>query len=353
MKDAYTYFVASDDSDKLTVEKLHLCSWLYRKPWWALPLCGLYKSRELLEIGLQIKVNEREHHKLKRIDAHHKGITFSILVPWLKVGATIKDVFPQMKDTRNARFIFNTDVDPRGSCDGGEGNAGVFFKFGDSPDPMCLLPVEGKIKEDGVLTVNVAIPDKVKLHKNPIYVRMVITIPRTKFCCKNSCITKTRYMYDVKVNEPRNYPKPEEQDKICSVETCYCIHIVPSNFHISFNVAKAFRNVRILEHERYNSYVKGLGSFVTNIQANDYLVIFNKIDNSVIGSETEKSPFSFFTVLEKEHIGRTSVLVATIINILCTIACTLLFASKGTISQSWVYKKFFINATSQVGSGGE
>lgn len=329
MKDAYTYFVVSDDAEILQIEKLHFCSWLYRKPFFARILCGLWKPREVLEVGFQIRVTEKEDHELP-VEKGHKILKLSLIIPWLKQGKDVVDMYPRISDTKNARFLFNEDVNPGDAFDGGERKTGLILKF-DGGRPICVLPVSDVKACEGELDLDVKIPKMARLKDYPLYVRIAMKMPHAKYCCKNSCVTKSIYLYDVKVNEPRNYPDPEGRDRICDVKTCYCIHIVPSNFQISFTVAKAFRNVRILEHERYNDYVRGMKLFKENTEANQYQVIFNKIDR-----EKDAVPFSFFSVMEKEHIGRSSVLIAILINILCT----LLFVNKQDLKQS-ILCRFF------------
>lgn len=307
IKDAYSYFVTAERHAALSIEKFHLCSWLYRK--------FLFWRREVLEIGLQIKVKSEEG--LGRLEDGSRVLEVSVLVPWLSDKAKVEDLYPSIRDTKNARFIFNEDVEPGRTFDCGEGDAGQVLEFA---HPICALPVDRRVA-NGVLHLAVRIPDEMDIKLWSVYVRVAMRIPNGKYYYAAHGLSRSLYSFDVKVNEPRNFPDPAHKACICSIENCFSINILPSDFQVVFLSPETFKNVRILEHEMYNHYVKGRESFIQNIKPNKYQVVFNRKD---------KDHFSFFSVFESEHIGLTPLIITVLLNI----ACTILFLSTKTYEES-------------------
>ncbi len=295
IKDAYTYFVTSICAEHLKVQKLHLCYWRFRK--------HIMPRKELLEVGMQIAITDE--CSLEKTPDGNRALNISVLIPWLVAGSKAVDMYKAIHDTRNARFIFNEDVEPGDTFDKGEGDNGQVLKF---KEPLVVLPCVPKT-DDGKLALRVDIPKKVGLSKMPIYIRVGIEIKNGGFCYANNGISKSMYSYDVKVNEPRNFPSPSEANTICSIGCCYCILIVPSHYQMSFSDNNPSQNIRILENLRYNEYVKNVELFERKIKANAYIVAFKKISGNKL---------SFFSVFESEHVGMLSVLIAVVINILCT-----------------------------------
>lgn len=312
VRDNYTYFVISEDARLVNIDKLHFCSWRYKKSWFP-----LIPRRRLLEIGMQIRINEVDQLKLAEDGARRLNV--SLIIPWLKKGAKWDDLYKAIKETKNARFIFNADVEAGETFDGGEGDKGIVLKF---EKPICALPVSCEC-HDGRVDFNIVIPRRAPVKEMPIYVRAVVEVARQKFCYANSGMARTLYTYDVKVNVPRNIPSSIRADTVCKVSACYCLHIVPSHYQLSFYDVPGFQDIRLLEHIRYNHYVEHIPLFKKNVDGNQYQVIFNKkVDQK----------FSFFSLFNSEHIGITPLLIAILINLLCTVILSFkgkLFPSEG------------------------
>ena len=311
IKDAYTYFVTSDKASALEIEKLHFCSWRYRNV-----LCW---RKRLLEIGLQIRVLNVESLEVE--SGGNRLLEINVIIPWLRKGAAVADLYNAIREPKNARFIFNEDVEPGRTFDGGEGATGCVLNFA---KPICVLPFSWEC-ENSQVKFSISIPNDVELLSMPIYVRGAIGIPRKKFCYANTGLARSMYSYDIKVNRLRNLPSPLMKTVLCKINACYCLHIVPIHYHLSFYDSNNFQNIRILEHNRYNDYVSGVDMFKAKIGANKYQVVFNK--------DTEGN-FSFFSLFESEHIGLTPLIIAILINIFCTMC----FISVDGFKKSLLYR---------------
>lgn len=301
LKDAYTYFVISENASLLEIPKMHLCFWWYKKRLWA-------GRKKLLEIGLQIKVSNIE--SLKSFGDFHQ-LKLDLVVPWLRAKTQTADLYNAIRNTKNARFIFNEDVNPGRLFDGGDGATGQILNFTTS-SPLCVLPTAVEC-EAGVIHLCIDIPDTYT-EGYPIYVRFVVAAERSVCYAKNG-FSKSLYSYDIKINEPRNLPQCYKKEEMCTITASYCFHMVPSHYQVSFVNNAIFQNIRILEHNRYVDYVSGISLFKHDIAANEFQVLFNKISDG--------RRHSFFTSFESEHIGMTPIVVAAVVNILCALALLL------------------------------
>ena len=326
--DEYTYFVTS--AQRVLVEKLHFCSWLF------------WDSKEYLEVGLQIKYAEN-------LKACRPPVVLSLWIPWVCSETNVDDMYLSLKDSQNCRFIFNEAVDGTGYFDDGNAATGARFSFNNMED-LCVLPIAKNVKVDrGRIDLTINVPDDkivetdhsrdVKVGQH-LYVRLLLGIPESHFSFKQKAISKTIYSYDVKVNEPRNHPNDEafKLEQMCPIETVYCLHIIPSKFCLSFLEEKAFQNVRILEKARYENYVKPMKSFPSKIKKDEFLVVFNKRkasafkkeDGSEIPSaEIKNRSASFFSVFEVESVGHEQVVLALLLNLGCSLFFYFITAGQG------------------------
>lgn len=324
--DTNTYFVVSNSPTDFLVEKLHLCSWLYRVR--SLRRLWTCELQEVLEIGLQIKV--RNGQNFECVSGGGRKLTFSVLIPWLKTDIEYVDMYQQIRNTKNARFIFNQDVEPGETFDHGMGNNGQILKFNANESfhgvDLCVFPSHAIVRK-GELIFNLELPPHIPEKDGVLasfYTRVAIRVPQSSFCYHNSGLSKSMFTFAVKVNELRNFSHPEKRHTIKRVNACYCLHIVPSCFQLVFPDPKSFKNLRMLESGQYSEYVNGLPFFVQVLGRNQYQVVFNKL---------KEDHYSFFSVFECEHVGIVPVLIAVLINILCSI---LLFPIDG-FSRTWLY----------------
>ena len=101
---------------------------------------------------------------------------------------------------------------------------------------------------------------------------------------------------------------PEDKDfragDRCVIKSVYAIHIFPVKYIQTFTDRRAFEGIRILESGRYNEYVKDVGILRQNIAQDSLMVSFNKRKDD---SATAGTEFSFFSVFERDIIGRKQV----------------------------------------------
>lgn len=125
---------------------------------------------------------------------------------------------------------------------------------------------------------------------------------------KKKGIGKLTIIYDLKVNEERNIPNfllNEFKGNLpCKIETCFCFHIVPNNYNITFFESEHLKNVRALEFEPFKNYLDD-----KRLKKDEQIVVFSKKS----GGES----YSFFSIYTKERIGTSQFAIAILINIFC------------------------------------
>lgn len=91
--DKYTYFVTSKQHDKFSVEKLHICTWLYKN------------LEEAVELGFQINLN-KGIDVLDKEGANHI-LVFTLWGSWIRQaqGHEIIDLYRSIAEPENATFI--------------------------------------------------------------------------------------------------------------------------------------------------------------------------------------------------------------------------------------------------------
>ena len=306
--DRYSYFITSNISGRPhLIERLHLCSWLFPD------------GEEYLECGMQIRVMQEELEEAK------SGLEILLWLPWIQETSdtedSFEDLYPALKESENARFIFNEGVREAKFFDNGERKKGVLLSFTDGTI-LAMLPVEHQF-EDGRIKLRVALPEcevttecEYPLH---LYFRFLLKVPETFYSFRQKAISKTICSYDIKINEPRNRPVNNDFDHVsmCLIGGAYIIHIVPGNYNLTF-LGKDFKSVRILEKQQYANYVKDMKLLPKRIAKDKPIVVFNKKmvsamtdgDAGILPLDKIKlSPCSFFSVFEVETIGYAQVVL--------------------------------------------
>jgi len=300
INDNYTYFLTSTIGN-VTIDKLHLCTWMF------------HGEKEYLECGMQIQCDERIRESRK--------IDLRLWIPWLKPGTKVQDLYPTLKDGENARFIFNEGFNSTSPFDDAHSGTGVVIKFANGEE-LCLLPVTTSCS-DGHLNLSITIPadrGDAKL-QDSIYIRVMIAAPSGMLSFKQPGIAKRIYSYDIKMNEPRNRPDNTDFDfkNVCPVLKAYCLHIIPSSFSMSFLSNDTFKNVRLLEkhsYEKYVSKITGDENLPKQLGNDEFIVVFNK--RTPKGNEKNINPSSFFSVFEEESVGNAQVILAIVLNYICS-----------------------------------
>ena len=310
-----SYFVTTKGR-KLIIEKMHLCSWLF------------YDTKECLEVGLQIKFE-------RVLMPPNSNVDLTLWMPWVKKdGANkteVNDLYDALADRENCQFIFNEEAQGVENFEGLKDGDGKLVRFFND-ETLCVLKANAHV-EDMRVNLSLKIPDdhgKTKIGDH-LYARILMEVPSSCFSLRQKGISKTIYSYDVKVNEPRNLPDSGDfhPNQICPIAKLFCIHIVPSDFCLSFLDHNAFKNVRILEKTSYEKYVQKAGSVLpANVKKGSLLVVFNKRKvNKVIDEKgnylpienVQIEPGSSFSVFEVDSIGYSQVVLAIVLNFACSL----------------------------------
>lgn len=281
-----TFFICSED--KIKISRFHICSWEFRN------------NQSLLEFGAEIITTT--------LGGKDKIIIY-LFIPWLTKENKIIDLYKQMGQTTNSRFIFNDSVNGNDSLDGGINEAGIIHKF-DDREPLCILPIVTSIESNRCMTVEIDLkPYNLYAQGKPnIYFRLCIKTKKMPLSTRKMGINKSTIIYDIKVNEKRNIPVSQlgefKGKEFCEIEKCFCFNILPNSYDIIFPDA-SLKNVRTLEHNSFNQY---LGE-VIEIPKDELMVVFNKKDKD----------FTFFSIYSQERIGPAQFAAAILINIICGI----------------------------------
>ncbi len=282
-----SFFIRSN-LENLKIERFHICSWEF-------------SSSSLVEFGLEIDSNS-----IRNLD----HLSLDLFVPWANKESTPSDFYDRLKDTKNSRFIFNDSVYQTSSLDGGQNRQGVIHEFS-SRNKLCLLPVQFDHKpEIGKVSLKIDLTDyrkKSDINAN-VYLRIGIEPSRESIATRKKGIGKSTIIYDIKMNESRNIPDQLldefKKTKACHIETCFCFHIVPNSYNITFFESEHLKNVRTLEFEPFKNYLDD-----KRLKKNKLMVVFCK--------KSKLESYSFFTIFSQERIGANQFAVAILINIVC------------------------------------
>jgi hypothetical protein len=291
-------FFIFTDKEEIVIERFHICTWEFKS------------SKPLIEFGAEISKNS-----IKDKDS----LCLSIYIPWLTDKCEISDLYENLKERENARFIFNDSIEGDVSLDSSTDDVGVIHKF-QNKESLCILPIKKTIKSKIISVLIDLKPYKqgcknIKINPN-IYFRFLIK-PVEKITMIKKGIGKSTIIYDIKVNERRNISSNEEKnlrDKaFCKIKNCFLFNIIPNEYDVVFFENKSLKNIRALEYESFKKYLLD-----SRVKKDELIVVFNKKDS------VEQSPsYSFFTIYSRERIGTGQFAIAILINILCGFFLTL------------------------------
>jgi hypothetical protein len=285
------YFLISDDN--LKIERFHLCTWEFNN------------SSSLLEIGCEIASESLPNEK--------EEIRVDLYIPWLNGASSLVDLYTRLCDSKNAKFIFNDSVIGTKPLDDVRNLLGVIHHFEQRP-PLCILPasVATLNKEGNKLEVTLSLNNynANKIKDLNLYFRFLLSPPIQAVSTRKKGIGRSTIIYDVKVNERRNLPDSlinEVKKKfLCEIKSCFCFHIVPNSYDLSFFDSSSLVNVRTLEYESFNYYLQD-----RRVKKDELMVVFNK--------KKKPDSFAFFSIFVKERIGTGQFILAILINLLCGI----------------------------------
>ncbi|WP_431293481.1 hypothetical protein [Pedobacter sp. P26] len=221
-----------------------------------------------------------------------------LFIPWLSNGTKITDLYKQLCETTNSRFIFNDSVNGSDNLDGGANKLGIIHKF-QSRDPLCIVPFTSSIEigKKLIITVDLKPYNNYTSEKPNIYFRFCIQLKGVYLSARKLGINKSTIIYDIKINEKRNIPLNQLHDfadkEFCEIEDCFSFNILPSSYDMVFPDS-SLKNVRTLEHNSFTSY---LGEII-DIPKDELMVVFNK----------RKETFTFFLFIPKKESVRHNLL---------------------------------------------
>lgn len=282
MNDSYFILI----NKPVTIERLHICTWDYKD------------KKGAIEIGIEFSSETK------------KDIQFKLALPFLNDDDDIVCLMDALiRDDDNSKFIFNDKIKANMPINGDKRN-GAILEF-EMRNRLAILPINDIEKEKGICSFTVReIQEEVSN-----YIRFYLNTSIHKIAVVNAGIAKTSYIYDIKINERRNLP--DQINKLINngftfcdtINQCFCLHVVPSLYYISYVNSNKLKNIRMLEADAFNRYLPGKHK----MKNKDYIIVFNK----------SKSPnegiYTFFSEFEKEKIGNKQIILAVGANIFCSL----------------------------------
>lgn len=290
-------FFIFTDGKVIEIERFHICTWEFKS------------SKPLIEFGAEISK-----------DSIPTGDTLSLFfyIPWLTDKCKISDLYENLNNSDNSRFIFNDSINHTDFLDGTTKKEGVIYTFKERDEKkLCILPITHQ-KNNRIISINISLNryNDFNGEKSNIYFRFLIK-PVEKITMIKKGIGKSTIIYDIKVNERRNISSNEEKnlrDKaFCKIKNCFLFNIIPNEYDVVFFENKSLKNIRALEYESFKKYLPD-----SRVKKDELIVVFNKKDS------VEQSPsYSFFTIYSRERIGTGQFAIAILINIFCGFLLTL------------------------------
>lgn len=275
--------------NSIEVEKFQICTWEFNN------------SNSLIEFGIEIKSNSLSDLKELKLDFY---------IPWLEKGIVVKDFYNKLKSSDNSRFIFNDSVTNSIPLDDGQNTQGVIHKFS-GKDELCILPVEIKneyANKKILLKIDLEDYNKKASGVNA-YIRIAIEPTVGSISTNKKGIGKSTIIYDIKLNENRNIPTYLMQEfkstSTCIIDSCFCFHIIPNRYSITFLESEYLKTVRTLEFEPFKNYLND-----SRLKKDELMVVFSK--------KKKEGSYSFFSIYTEERIGASQFALAVLINIICS-----------------------------------
>lgn len=285
----YIYILSNHQN--VIIEKLHICTWDIRY------------QKASVELGFMI--NNRNLPN---------DFDLYVFAPFIKDNNEIRSLHNKLHEPANFKFIFNEEITNDEPLDTGRLGHIVQYRHDNNTMRLAIINVSPQ-KYNRHIRVSIRKPVGNYTH---LYIRLLIKTQENSLAnISSGSINKKIYKYDLKVNEYRNEPeyvgnfRQQQQLYNVQVKSTYFLNCVPDNYELSYVDNRKLQSVRLLEMDAFRHYLEDL-----NKAEGDYIIAFqkDKIGNS----------FSFFTTFSKEYIGNSQIVIAILINILCTIILRLL-----------------------------
>jgi hypothetical protein len=292
-----SFFILS--KQPVVVSRFHICTW------------DIENENSFIEFGI-------EFNSLERINrANTKERNFKLVVPFMGKGDPVICLSSRLvENTDSCKFIFNDNVKNVSPIRDDKRNGSV-LEFGDR-GTLSVLPLvdEAVHKENQIISFSVATLDLSESHPN--YIRFLVKPQKSTLATVIKGIAYKDFIYDIKLNEKRNLPNHvheilRKEYTLCTVNQCFCFHVVPNSFTIAFVDQKKLKSVRELEVMAFKKFLPEIHS----MEENKHIIVFNK-DSKSNDSKTLES-YSFFTIFNKEIIGAKQIMIAIAINIICSL----------------------------------
>ncbi|RXG25446.1 hypothetical protein [Leeuwenhoekiella marinoflava] len=282
-----SFFLRSENSS-IEIEKFQICTWEFNN------------DNSLIEFGIEIKANGL---------TGYKELVLDLYIPWLEKGVKVKDFYNKLKHSDNSRFIFNDSIASTSPLDDGQNTQGVIHQF-NGKDKLCILPVNlDNIYTNKKIQIKVDLEDyNNKAKEVNAYVRIAIEPIAGSIATSKKGIGKSTIIYDIKLNESRNIPTSLIQEfknnSTCKIDSCFCFHIIPNRYSITFLESEHLKTVRTLEFEPFKNYLDD-----SRLKKDELMVVFSK--------KKDGDSYSFFSIYTEERIGASQFALAVLINIIC------------------------------------
>lgn len=285
-----SYFVFTTKSKPIIIERLHLCTWEFKD------------NSALVEFGAEIA---------NIMGSSDESLTINFYVPWLTKKMIVSDLYDNLKESENSRFIFNDSVNSSQYLDDGKKRNGVIHHF-ESRSPLCIMPIQSTIDEKMnivSITINLKSAKEVKLkEESNLYFRFYLKPDIQLISTRKSGVSRATIIYDIKINEKRNIPDSliySFQDiGLCEIKNCFCFNIIPNSYDLTFFDNSALKSLRTLEFDSFNKYLS-----YKQVKEKELVVVFNK--------KSQKESYNFFSIYSKERIGTGQFALAVLINLIC------------------------------------
>lgn len=286
-----SFFVLSDKNQE--VERLHICTWDFKKD-------------SYIELGFEINNKTKEEE-----------IKLFFIAPFINDinEDKITCLREKLASRNNSRFIFNDAITNSSPLIGSNGDTddrlGTTLSFKNKGD-LTVLPIKdlNVDKTNGILTFK--IQPKTGSSQN-IYCRILIKLSQETISIAKKSFSRAMYIFDFKVNEIRNLPNSifniidEKKLSWCKIISCFCLHIIPNTYEISFVDDKKLKNIRELEYQAFKDY---LPLTVKHLKKGKHMIVFNKDSN--------QESYTFFSVFNEEVLGTKQIIFTLAANIICS-----------------------------------
>ena len=286
----------------LTIERFHICTW------------DIENTPSFLEIGIEFTIK----------DMPQPFVDFKFVAPFIKKSDKIFCLASNLlSDQDNCKFIFNDTIESLSEISGDKRN-GAIINF-TTRNKLIVLPLDNNPSTDDngqIVSFKVNIPQNMTFGDS-FYVRFLIKSTLKSLSREMKNISHKTYTYDVKLNEKRNLPDNVHQIIktkyfLQEIKQCFCLHVVPNSFNISFVNGNKLKNIRELEVVAFRNYLSSKIPKLNKMKEGKYIIIFNK-DNNNGNNNSNSDSYSFFTTFSEEILGINLIIFTVCANIFCSL----------------------------------